>query len=82
MNEGLRLSMGTLTRHPRIAPDRVLQYKDWAIPAGVSVPYARKKQKNPECGKRSPLSRPTDFLQHGHLFRPHQPGAIPRPLVF
>ncbi|KAI7788162.1 hypothetical protein LA080_012227 [Diaporthe eres] len=35
VNEGLRLSMGTLTRHPRIAPDRVLQYKDWAIPAGT-----------------------------------------------
>ncbi|KAG6358760.1 hypothetical protein INS49_012279 [Diaporthe citri] len=34
VNEGLRLSMGTLTRHPRIAPDRVLQYKDWSIPAG------------------------------------------------
>lgn len=36
VNEGLRLSMGTLGRHPRVAPDRVLQYKDWAIPAGVS----------------------------------------------
>ncbi|KAI1393512.1 cytochrome P450 [Hypoxylon trugodes] len=35
INEGLRLSMGTLTRHPRISPDRVLQYKDWTIPAGT-----------------------------------------------
>ncbi|KAJ2982869.1 hypothetical protein NUW58_g6352 [Xylaria curta] len=35
VNEGLRLSMGTLTRHPRIAPDRILQYKNWAIPAGT-----------------------------------------------
>ncbi|KAI0460035.1 cytochrome P450 [Xylaria acuta] len=35
VNEGLRLSMGTLTRHPRVAPDRVLQYKEWTIPAGT-----------------------------------------------
>ncbi|KAH8749943.1 cytochrome P450 [Diaporthe sp. PMI_573] len=35
INEGLRLCMGTLSRHLRIAPDRVLQYKDWIIPAGT-----------------------------------------------
>ncbi|KAG8165562.1 hypothetical protein KVR01_004114 [Diaporthe batatas] len=35
INEGLRLSLGTLSRHPRIAPDRVLQYKDWIIPSGT-----------------------------------------------
>ncbi|KAL9080165.1 MAG: hypothetical protein Q9157_001010 [Trypethelium eluteriae] len=35
VNEGLRLSMGTFTRHPRVAPDRVLQYKDWTIPVGT-----------------------------------------------
>ena len=40
VNEGLRLSMGTFTRHPRVAPDRVLQYKDWVIPAGVSMTRA------------------------------------------
>lgn len=37
INEGLRLSIGTFTRHPRIAPDTVLKYKDWIIPAGVST---------------------------------------------
>lgn len=42
MNEGLRLSFGTLGRHPRIAPDRILQYKDWAIPAGVSTCTTRR----------------------------------------
>ncbi|KAI0476566.1 hypothetical protein GGR56DRAFT_481062 [Xylariaceae sp. FL0804] len=41
VNEGLRLSLGTLTRHPRVAPDRVLHYKNWAIPPGV-IPAPRR----------------------------------------
>lgn len=34
--EGLRLSYGVATRLPRIAPDRVIQYDGYVIPAGVS----------------------------------------------
>ncbi|CAG7932941.1 unnamed protein product [Penicillium olsonii] len=37
INEGLRLSIGTLSRHPRIAPDTVLEYEGYTIPAGVSI---------------------------------------------
>ncbi|KAK3936258.1 cytochrome P450 [Diplogelasinospora grovesii] len=40
VNEGLRLSLGTLTRHPRVAPDRVLHYKGWAIPPGTPCSMA------------------------------------------
>ena len=40
INEGFRLSMGTFTRHPRVASDRVLQYKDWVIPARTSITRA------------------------------------------
>ncbi|KAI0415975.1 cytochrome P450 [Xylaria grammica] len=35
VNEGFRLSFGSMSRNPRISPDRILQYKDWAIPAGT-----------------------------------------------
>ncbi|TVY82412.1 Cyrochrome P450 monooxygenase [Lachnellula suecica] len=37
IKEGLRLSYGTSSRLPRRAPDSVLRYKDWVIPAGTSV---------------------------------------------
>lgn len=36
ISEGLRLSYGTTTRLPRIAPNEVLNYNGWDIPAGVS----------------------------------------------
>lgn len=35
--EGLRLSYGLAMRLPRVAPDRVIKYRDFDIPAGVSV---------------------------------------------
>ena len=35
--EGLRLGYGVSTRLPRIAPDRVIKYKDWEIPPGTPV---------------------------------------------
>lgn len=35
--EGLRLSYGVVTRLARIAPDRVIEYEDWKIPAGTPV---------------------------------------------
>ncbi|KAI4242602.1 MAG: hypothetical protein L6R40_003983 [Gallowayella cf. fulva] len=37
--EGLRLSYGVATRLPRIAPDRIIQYKQYSIPPGVMLPY-------------------------------------------
>lgn len=33
--EGLRLSYGVATRLPRVAPDRVIRYRDFDIPPGV-----------------------------------------------
>ena len=36
IREGLRLASVVTTRLPRSAPDEVLRYKDWDIPAGVS----------------------------------------------
>ena len=35
--EGLRLGYGVSTRLPRIAPDRVIKYKEWEIPPGTPV---------------------------------------------
>ncbi|KAJ5109664.1 hypothetical protein N7532_002309 [Penicillium argentinense] len=37
IREGLRLSSVVTTRLPRIAPDEVLQYQRWQIPAGTPV---------------------------------------------
>ncbi|CZT10519.1 related to cytochrome P450 CYP3/CYP5/CYP6/CYP9 subfamilies [Rhynchosporium agropyri] len=37
IQEGIRLSYGLSTRLARIAPDEVLQYKDYSIPAGTPV---------------------------------------------
>jgi hypothetical protein len=37
MNEGYRLSFGTLTRLPRVAPEDDLQFGNWVIPAGVCI---------------------------------------------
>ncbi|KAL2062093.1 hypothetical protein VTL71DRAFT_6359 [Oculimacula yallundae] len=37
IQEGLRLSYGLSTRLARIAPDEVLQYKEYSIPAGTPV---------------------------------------------
>ena len=37
--EGLRLSYGVATRLPRVAPDRVIKYRDFEIPPGVGIPY-------------------------------------------
>lgn len=36
IREGIRLASVVTTRLPRSAPDEVLQYKEWDIPAGVS----------------------------------------------
>lgn len=36
IREGIRLASVVTTRLPRLAPDEVLQYKEWDIPAGVS----------------------------------------------
>jgi cytochrome P450 len=33
--EGIRLSYGASARNPRISPDNLTRYKDWAIPAGT-----------------------------------------------
>ena len=33
--ESLRLSIGVSNRSARVAPDRVIKYKDWAIPPGT-----------------------------------------------
>ena len=35
--EGLRLGYGVSSRLPRIAPDRVIKYKEWEIPPGTPV---------------------------------------------
>jgi cytochrome P450 len=35
--EGLRLGYGVSTRSARVAPDRVIKYKDWEIPSGTAV---------------------------------------------
>lgn len=35
--EGIRLSIGVPHRLARIAPDRVIEYKGWTIPAGYPV---------------------------------------------
>ncbi|GFF59247.1 LOW QUALITY PROTEIN: putative cytochrome P450 [Aspergillus udagawae] len=35
--EGIRLSVGLLTRLPRVATDEALQYNGWTIPKGVSI---------------------------------------------
>ncbi|KAK4862118.1 hypothetical protein LT330_003256 [Penicillium expansum] len=40
IQEGLRLSLGTSTRLPRIAPNENLQYGDWIIPAGTPMSTA------------------------------------------
>ncbi|PWY77409.1 cytochrome P450 [Aspergillus heteromorphus CBS 117.55] len=37
INEGFRLSFGMLSRLPRVAPNEVLRYKEWDIPAGTPV---------------------------------------------
>jgi hypothetical protein len=37
VDEALRLSYGLIIRLPRIAPNEDLRYKDYTIPAGVSV---------------------------------------------
>lgn len=38
--EGLRLSLGTSTRNARAAPDRIIKYQDWDIPAGTPISIA------------------------------------------
>ena len=35
--EGLRLSYGLASRLPRVAPDRIIRYRDFDIPAGVRI---------------------------------------------
>lgn len=35
--EGLRLSLGPVTRLPRVAPAQVLVYRDQVIPPGVRI---------------------------------------------
>ncbi|RAH67125.1 cytochrome P450 [Aspergillus aculeatinus CBS 121060] len=37
VQEGLRLTLGTASRLPRIAPQENLHFEDWVIPAGVGV---------------------------------------------
>ena len=37
IKEGLRLSYGATIRSPRSAPDTILRYKEWSIPAGTPV---------------------------------------------
>ncbi|KAH8665831.1 cytochrome P450 [Tricladium varicosporioides] len=37
IKEGLRLAYGVSVRMPRVAPDEVMKYKDWTIPAGTAV---------------------------------------------
>lgn len=37
VHEGLRLSYGVTARQIRVAPDEVLNYKDWIIPAGTPI---------------------------------------------
>lgn len=54
--------MGTFTRHPRIAPDRVLQYKDWIIPAGVSVQEHKKIWRVFLTPEKTPCSTATYFV--------------------
>jgi hypothetical protein len=36
IREGIRLASVVTTRLPRSAPDEILRYKEWDIPAGVS----------------------------------------------
>jgi hypothetical protein len=38
ISEGLRLSFGVSAHLPRVAPDEVLCYQNWKIPAGVTLP--------------------------------------------
>lgn len=37
INEGLRISYGTVHRLSRVHPDKALRYHDWVIPPGVAV---------------------------------------------
>lgn len=37
VNEGLRLTYGTVHRLMRVSPDSAIQYKSWTIPAGTPV---------------------------------------------
>ena len=37
--EGLRLGYGVSNRSARVAPDRVIKYKDWDIPPGTVSVY-------------------------------------------
>ena len=37
VNEGLRISYGTLHRLQRVHPDHTLKYRDWTIPPGTPV---------------------------------------------
>ena len=37
IQEGLRLSYGVASRMPRIAPDRIVEYKDWKISPGTAI---------------------------------------------
>ena len=60
--------MGTFTRHPRVAPDRALQYKDWVIPPGVSANHLFPGHKRRESfvvdiWNQTPCSPATYFVQ-------------------
>lgn len=67
IQEGLRLSSIVTTRLPRIAPDEVLEYMQWQIPAGVCEArymelLVRRRYLLGRSNSQTPVSMSTYFI--------------------
>ncbi|THC93438.1 hypothetical protein EYZ11_007097 [Aspergillus tanneri] len=77
IKEGLRLSSIVTTRLPRIAPDEVLQYQKWQIPAGTPVSMSTYFiLRDPDI-----FPEPTKFIPERWLLDPEDLQRLQRYLV-
>ncbi|KAE8381628.1 benzoate 4-monooxygenase cytochrome P450 [Aspergillus bertholletiae] len=77
IKEGLRLSSIVTTRLPRIAPDEVLQYREWQIPAGIPVSMSTYFiLRDPEI-----FPDPTSFMPERWMLEPEDLKRLERYLV-
>ncbi|KAJ5151304.1 uncharacterized protein N7482_010556 [Penicillium canariense] len=84
IREGLRLSSVVTTRLPRSAPDQILQYQQWEIPAGTFVSMStyfilRDPNIFPEPEKFTPerwLLEPDELLQLERYLVPASKGTL------
>ncbi|KAL3476651.1 cytochrome P450 [Aspergillus californicus] len=77
IREGLRLSSVVTTRLPRSAPDEVLQYQQWWIPAGTFVSMSTYFiLRDPDI-----FPEPTKFIPERWLLEPEELQSLNRYLV-